>query len=385
LYDKSRILYGLDKSKNQIREKESCFLVEGQMDLLMAWQDGVKNICATSGTALTTDHLNILKRYTENLILGFDMDEAGETATNRGIDLAVAAGFNIKIVSLPEGKPGSRNEVSLPGKDPADFVKENQGELTKILETAQPIMDYYFSRVFQKYNPQNLEEKKKIAALLLPQIKKIYNKIEQAHWLDELSRRLNTPAQYLSEELKKIKPDQNYSPDELIRKSNPAASRRDLLAERLMTLILRSPENKIHLAGLEAVLPAPFVPLCENLKSCADPFHFETFYQKLPLDIRRLADYLALKADFETELNPEINFQKEIYQTVIELNIQKKDEDLKKLEAELKDAQNCGDAQRLEALLKEFQEVSSQKQNLKRIYEKNKTPAGGEKPARQKI
>ncbi|MDP1629258.1 MAG: hypothetical protein Q8L57_01415, partial [bacterium] len=91
---------------------------------------------------------------------------------------------------------------------------------------------------------------------------------------------------------------------------------------------------------------------------------FETFYQKLSPDIRRLADYLVLKADFETELNPEINFQKEIYQTVIELNIQKKEEHLKNLEAELKDAQNCGDAQRLEALLKEFQEVSSQKQNL---------------------
>lgn len=362
LYDKSRILYGLDKSKNDIRKAACCFLVEGQMDLIMAWQDGVKNIAATSGTALTSEHLNIIKRYSENLILGFDMDEAGQTATNRGIDLAMTSGFNVKIITLEQGK------------DPADFVRERPGELKIVLESARPIMDYYFERAFRNYEFKSgsgvslrLEDKKEIAAFLLPQIKKIYNKIEQAHWLEKLAGRLDVPAEFLAEELKKISakggsasggktsPD-DYSPEfptSLVNRQ----SRQELLAERLAALTLRRPEHRFLLSALEANLPAQFSVICENLLCGGEQFSFEDFYQKLSEDLRKKVDYLILKADWEAELNPSLDFRAEIQKTIAELNIHKIKDELKILETELKRAEASKDETGISSVTQNFQEL----------------------------
>src|SRR3989344_3227826 len=101
IFNKSRILYGFWQSKKFIRELETAFLVEGQMDFLLSWQDGVKSVVASSGTALTADHLRLLRRVCDELVLSFDSDDAGSTAMERAIDLAEANDFNVKIAVLP--------------------------------------------------------------------------------------------------------------------------------------------------------------------------------------------------------------------------------------------------------------------------------------------
>ena len=95
IFSKSKLLFGLHKSKEAIRETKTAVLVEGQMDFLMVWQDGIKNAVATSGTALTFDHLKNLKRFAEKLVLVFDEDEAGQMGSQRTIDLSQANRFYV--------------------------------------------------------------------------------------------------------------------------------------------------------------------------------------------------------------------------------------------------------------------------------------------------
>jgi DNA primase len=193
LYDKSRILYGLDKAKVEIRKKDCCIMVEGYMDLIMVSQAGFENVVATSGTALTPFQLKILKRYTENILSSFDMDVAGDAATKRGIDLAQAQGFNVKVITLPEGK------------DPAEAILKDPKVWEESMKSAKSILDFYFETTFSKFDKEDPEGKRGISKILLPVMKRIPNKIVQAHWIGELAKRFRLKEEHIEEELKKVK------------------------------------------------------------------------------------------------------------------------------------------------------------------------------------
>jgi DNA primase len=104
IYHKSRLLYGLFQAKKSIVSKDSCYLVEGYTDVIAMHQAGIENVVASSGTALTTEQIRLIKRFSENITIIYDGDEAGIKASFRGIDMILEEGMNVKVVMLPEGE-----------------------------------------------------------------------------------------------------------------------------------------------------------------------------------------------------------------------------------------------------------------------------------------
>lgn len=244
LYDKSGVIYGLNNAKLAIRKQNQCVVTEGYTDVIMCHQAGFENTIAASGTALTNQHLTILKRYSENLILAFDMDIAGDSATKRGINLAQEQGFNIKVI-----------ETYLKDSDPADIILKDPASWQKYIGDARSIMDYYFDSAFSSFDKENPQGKKDIAKILLPVIKRLANKIEQSYWIQKLSEKLGIKEEAIQEELSKVKIDPpppvppNGQDGVGARKSFGTADgqapekRKVLIEDKIISLILKDPIN----------------------------------------------------------------------------------------------------------------------------------------------
>lgn len=192
VYHKSKVLYGADKAKSEIKSQNFVLLVEGNMDVIAAVQAGIKNTVAVSGTALTADQINIIKRYTNDLRMFFDMDKAGEQATKKSIKLCFERDMNVKVVELPEGK------------DAADLAKSNPALLRETVKKATDAMEYFFQKVFSNENKKEVEGKKKIASEILDMLSHVSSDIAKGHWLKKLASELETKEAVLTDMLKKV-------------------------------------------------------------------------------------------------------------------------------------------------------------------------------------
>jgi len=234
IYSKSRVLYGLDKAKLEAKLQNSVILVEGNMDVIACHQFGTKNVVCTSGTALTSEQIKLLKRYTPNIILAFDVDLAGQNATQRGIDLLLQEDLNVKILNL------------LSGKDPDECIRKTPEVWQKAIKEPLPIMEYYFSSAIARVSPDSktlsIENKKQVSQILLPFISKLGSPVEQGLWVKKLSNDLDIAETSLHDALKKIKlPKKNKEEDDSAIQEKPSSE--EQVGDMLLGLILKYPEK----------------------------------------------------------------------------------------------------------------------------------------------
>ncbi len=193
IFRKSNYLYALNLAKSEIRKRDFVILVEGQMDVVSSHRVGVKNVIATSGTALTASHLELLKRYTNNLVLAFDVDVAGASATKKGIDLALTTGLNVKIAKMPQGV------------DPDDLCRTKPKAWGQAINDSEGIIDYYLRQSSEGRDLAKVETKKNIARAVLPEIARLQDEIEQSHYLQKLSTMVNVSEEVLRSAIQKKK------------------------------------------------------------------------------------------------------------------------------------------------------------------------------------
>ena len=236
IFRKSQLLYGFWKSKDAIREAKTAFLVEGQMDFLMSWQSGMKNAVASSGTALTADHLRALRRVADTLVISFDGDAAGMDAAERAIDLSEAEDFEVKVAVI-EGY-----------KDAADAAQADPANVRRAYDAAMPAPAFYFG----KYLPKEADiraggsaafrtrEGLRALRAVLGKLSHIASPVLRESWFAELSARTGIPGRTLAEEAAKAAsaPAAGNAPRDDAAEAKRAAPRAGLIAEELFAAAL---------------------------------------------------------------------------------------------------------------------------------------------------
>ena len=161
LYDKGRTLFNLHRARKGIHEAKHAVLMEGYFDAITAWQSGVPNVVTTSGTALTEHQVRLLKRETAELVLAFDRDDAGRTATQRAIELASRSGIHIKVVRVPQGK------------DPDDYLRAHPQGWAALVDRAVPEWEYLLRQALDELDLTDADDRRRGAEAVIPVLAKI--------------------------------------------------------------------------------------------------------------------------------------------------------------------------------------------------------------------
>jgi len=211
IFVKSRILFGLNKTKRPIIEAESAILCEGQIDLMRCWQHGIRNVVAPQGTAFTDPHARILKRIAKEVVICFDADRAGQAAAQRTIDVLLKEDLQVRIARIPQGE------------DPDSLLrKQPVAVFETILREAKDYTRHLLDTTCEQEDIASPRGRGAVAQKLAQVIAKIPNAVQREGFLLDVARRLQVPRSVLEEEVRKAEAQIRRS--ELQQRNYPAAT-----------------------------------------------------------------------------------------------------------------------------------------------------------------
>ena len=194
LYDKSAAIFGLHLAREAIRQAKEVILVEGNMDVVASHQAGVKQVVATSGTALTLEQLRTLSKLTPNIKLAFDGDRAGLAATERAIELGQQLGLTLRMITLPDAK------------DPDELIKRNPEAWTKAIADAQYVVDYLFERFGEEYDLTTAVGKRQYSDRLSTTLQRLADPVERDHYIKLLAKQLGSTEEAVRQKVAEAQP-----------------------------------------------------------------------------------------------------------------------------------------------------------------------------------
>ncbi|CAN5381270.1 DNA primase [soil metagenome] len=238
LYDKSRHVFGLDLAKAAIRKEKFVVLAEGNLDVIMSHQAGVKQVVATAGTALTEQHLKALSRLTGDIRLSFDADMAGLNATERAIPIASKTKVSLSIVTIPSGK------------DPDELIKQDVEVWQKVIQSPQYALDWLLQRYESQLDLASAQGKRQFSDVLLPVVKALTDPVEQDHYLGKIAEKIETSKDALLAKMAQSRTESSAS----LKRRKPAVElppRAELeqskQQDQLLCLVLLRPELRSYL------------------------------------------------------------------------------------------------------------------------------------------
>lgn len=281
VYTKGHNLFGLAHSKNEIRNLGFAILVEGYLDYIIPFQEGVHNIVASLGTALTDGQVRLLRRYMDQpqIVVNFDPDSAGQAATMRSIDVLLAEGFKVNILAMPTNQ------------DPDDFVRAHGVDrFRELLKTTQPYLDYIIDTSIAAHDTSRPTGKVAAINAILPHLARMRDKVARADYAGQLADRLRIDSRVVREELKRTATNRQHSLD----KSRVRAAEEITQGERqLLELMLANEEVRRAMIStlteddyLELATGAIFAAVIEVANQALEP-HLENLAERVDAEAER--------------------------------------------------------------------------------------------------
>lgn len=242
LFNKSNILFGIDKAKSAIRSRGYSIVVEGQMDLILSHQASFTNTVAVSGTAFTDNtidseskinSLGLVRRLSPNIIFAYDGDSAGIRAASRSAMIALSLDMQVKIAILPEGK------------DPADIIFDNSDQWKDIIKNSKNIISFHLDRICSSTNDIRIRGKK-IREIIFPFLMMVNSSIEKSAYINEIHQKTGISENAIIEDYKKyekITPS-TISPGDKMNNKIEASSRRSSLEKKFFGIIFWGGEGE---------------------------------------------------------------------------------------------------------------------------------------------
>jgi len=358
IYDKSAILYGIYQAKEAMRKQKHTIVVEGNMDVIASHQAGVKNVVASSGTALTERQLDILKKFSPNIKLAFDIDPAGDIATRRAIEMAFAKGINIKVIEIPDGK------------DAADVVKKNPKIWINAVKEATYVMDYLFEKLFTADIEKDILKKKKATREFISFIAKLDDIVEKDHYIKKMANKIEVAEDSIRKILDKNAetPKEKVASETLKDKKLPTA--REKLEERLLCFGLNGKKNQKFLFGSfepEEFHASEVFELYKQAKkhyNTGKVFDLKKFIKLLDAEEANRLNVLLIKNELEADNMSEEELAEEVFYLAKKLKKLNISDEKVQVAKEIKEAEKRKDEKCLKNLIKKMQELLKKEQNL---------------------
>ena len=298
LYHKRETLFGLDIAKESIKKDKNVFIVEGEFDAIVPYQEGFTNFVAIKGSALTREQLMLLKRYTDRITLALDADTAGEEAIQRGIQDAEQLDFEVGIVTFDYAK------------DPDEAVRKDEKEFKKILHKPIPVYDFLIQILEKKYPDDNPFNKKKIGDEIIPFIERINNPIVQSHYIKKLAEFLNVSESSIQVLLKRLRQKKKEGSMFISIKKEHDEKSREIILQRYVLSVVFQNENPYSIAKniFKVINPHDFSlgsyqKICQKfiefMETHPDRFDITQFTRMLSSELQPVFDEIYLFASSE--------------------------------------------------------------------------------------
>jgi DNA primase len=366
VYDKSRVLFALNKAKMAIRKEDLAIVVEGQMDAISCHQHGFNNVVASSGTALTTEQVALIKRFTNNVALAFDMDKAGQMAADRGIREVLAQELNLKIIILPNGK------------DPDECLRNNPDDFRQAIINAKPMLEYYFEKISGDLDLEKLDNKIKVRDQMFIMIDLVSNQTERGYWLKKISEELGFSENDTREEFQVWKSKQAKATGAQVNKNDKTKkaevvseyrTREERLEELLLSLLVKFSDLIVYaLSNLEPeYISAPeksrfykSLIIYYNKTASLEYVSFRNYLEEQGEGAEKLLDKLILLGEKDFYSFDAVSAKAEIIKIMVDLKkygCQKKIKKLEKLIAAAEKEERQAD---LEILMAELMNLTDE-------------------------